>query len=653
MRFVNTIFVLVLIIISWKSFPQQAGDLDQSFGTNGIVITDVTDSLVRDFCYAITMHPFGHIYAGGTIFRDSNVPPWSWMTIAKYNSDGSIDASFGDNGRVFEYEVGRLSYFKDVKFYGNNQSVVMTGYYLYNGNVYDVVVFRYDQLGQRDVAFGNAGEVWLNNLLPGRNEQSTKLAIQYDAKILVGGLTADANGKTDYLLLRLNMDGTLDNTFNNSGFITGNFAGTQNVVKNILIQADNKILITVSSQNGHIIRFNPDGTFDNTFGNNGIVETNFSNINSIAINSNGKILTSCADQNFQNILVRFNPDGMLDGSFNSGNPVLTDISLTKLQVQFDDKIVGLGTEYQMGFLIKRFNDDGTYDNSFGNNGNVSVNFTANQDLGYDLFIQNDRKILAAGVAWTANDNQDFGLARLLSSPIVPNTPVQIGDGLKNLSFYNFSDLGLPNVEQVTAVAFPNSFPPNLPGDSPLASAVVNRYYDLRVDPENAGSSSTYSATLRLYYSDDEAVTLDESKLKLIRYNGSGWDYLGGTVNTTENYVEASGVTSFNIFAFADPDSITLDAENEFNGINDFSLKQNYPNPFNPSTTIEFSIPKAGLVQVSIYNILGEEVKQLINEERLAGNHSVQFNASQLASGIYFYRLQAGSFVETKKMILLR
>jgi uncharacterized delta-60 repeat protein len=651
MRFAKVIFVLALV--SSSSFSQQAGDLDLSFGANGIVITDVTDSLVRDYCYAITMHPFGHIYAGGTIFRDSNVPPWAWMTIVKYNPDGSIDTSFGDNGRVYEYDFGRLSYFKDVKFYGNNQSVVMTGYYLYNTNIYDLVVFRYDQLGQRDVAFGNAGEVWLNNLLPGRNEQPTKLAVQYDAKILVGGLTADGNGNTDYLLLRLNMDGTLDNSFNNAGYITGNFSSAQNVVKNILIQADNKILLTVSSQNEHIIRFNPDGTFDNTFGNNGIVETDFGNINSIIINTDGKILASCADQNFQNILVRFNPDGMLDGSFNSGNPVLTDISLTKLQVQFDGKIVGIGSEYQMGYLIKRFNADGTYDTSFGNNGNVSVNLTPNQDLAYDLFIQNDRKILAAGIAWTANDNQDFGLARLLSSPIVPNTPVQIGDGLSNLSFYNFSNLGLPAVEQVTAVSFPNTPPPNLPGDSPLVSSVVNRYYDLSVSPQNAGTSSNFSATLRLYYSDDEVVALDESKLKLIRYNGLGWDYVGGSVNTVENYVEASDITKFNIFAFADPDSITLDVEDELYGLNEYQLEQNYPNPFNPTTLIQFAIPEKSDVTLKVFDVLGTEVATLVDEEKNPGRYEIVFAGQGISSGVYFYKLQAGNYSSIKKMILLK
>ena len=85
----------------------------------------------------------------------------------------------------------------------------------------------------------------------------------------------------------------------------------------------------------------------------------------------------------------------------------------------------------------------------------------------------------------------------------------------------------------------------------------------------------------------------------------------------------------------------------------FSLAQNFPNPFNPTTTIEFSLPKSEDVTLKIYNLLGEEVKTLINEYKETGNHTVQFNANNLASGIYLYRLQAGSFVETKKMILLK
>lgn len=85
----------------------------------------------------------------------------------------------------------------------------------------------------------------------------------------------------------------------------------------------------------------------------------------------------------------------------------------------------------------------------------------------------------------------------------------------------------------------------------------------------------------------------------------------------------------------------------------FSLAQNFPNPFNPSTTIQYSLPQSGSVSLKIYNLLGEEVKTLADEYQVAGKHSVHFNASSLASGIYLYRIQAGAFEQTKKMILLK
>jgi hypothetical protein len=85
----------------------------------------------------------------------------------------------------------------------------------------------------------------------------------------------------------------------------------------------------------------------------------------------------------------------------------------------------------------------------------------------------------------------------------------------------------------------------------------------------------------------------------------------------------------------------------------FVLEQNYPNPFNPSTTIKYSTPFSEFITVKVYDVLGREVATLINEEKSAGSYEVNFNASQLSSGIYFYKLTTGNFVETKKMILMK
>ena len=86
---------------------------------------------------------------------------------------------------------------------------------------------------------------------------------------------------------------------------------------------------------------------------------------------------------------------------------------------------------------------------------------------------------------------------------------------------------------------------------------------------------------------------------------------------------------------------------------DFYLSQNYPNPFNPATAIKYSIPVIGFVTLRVFNIIGEEMAILVNEEKSAGNYKVEINSANLPSGVYFYRLQAGDFIQTKKMVLMK
>ena len=87
--------------------------------------------------------------------------------------------------------------------------------------------------------------------------------------------------------------------------------------------------------------------------------------------------------------------------------------------------------------------------------------------------------------------------------------------------------------------------------------------------------------------------------------------------------------------------------------NRYDLSQNYPNPFNPTTNIQFAIPKAGFVTMKVYNLLGQEVATLVNEQKNAGSYQVDFNAANLTSGVYFYSIKAGNYSVTKKMLLLK
>lgn len=85
----------------------------------------------------------------------------------------------------------------------------------------------------------------------------------------------------------------------------------------------------------------------------------------------------------------------------------------------------------------------------------------------------------------------------------------------------------------------------------------------------------------------------------------------------------------------------------------YKLSQNYPNPFNPTTTIEYQLPLGGRVTLKVYDLLGREVATLVNEEQTADYYRVEFHAANIASGAYFYVLQAGEFTEMRRLVLLR
>jgi hypothetical protein len=139
------------------------------------------------------------------------------------------------------------------------------------------------------------------------------------------------------------------------------------------------------------------------------------------------------------------------------------------------------------------------------------------------------------------------------------------------------------------------------------------------------------------------------------FYASYWTY---AVNTTQTNYHWLGYTNESpayqaLLWFGIPIMIT-DVEQVGNGVPEvYSLSQNYPNPFNPSTTIDFAIPEASRVILKIYDVLGREVATLLNSEKPAGNYQVNFDASDLASGLYVYTINAGSFTSTKKMMLMK
>jgi hypothetical protein len=88
-------------------------------------------------------------------------------------------------------------------------------------------------------------------------------------------------------------------------------------------------------------------------------------------------------------------------------------------------------------------------------------------------------------------------------------------------------------------------------------------------------------------------------------------------------------------------------------LTEYDLKQNFPNPFNPNTKIIYQIPQSSFITLKVYDVLGNEIKTLVNEEKQAGKYEAKFDGTYLSSGVYFYKLQAGKFIQTKKLILIK
>ncbi len=181
--------------------------------------------------------------------------------------------------------------------------------------------------------------------------------------------------------------------------------------------------------------------------------------------------------------------------------------------------------------------------------------------------------------------------------------------------------------------------------------------------DNSASEGTFlgSGVLKFFQPvDNQTVDAAVTKTYPPGVNGSGtiasFDFRSSvdqTVNFSLQNVTATDSQGNTILFDVIPISILVDVKENILLPTEFSLTQNYPNPFNPTTTISFEISHQSYITLKVYNVLGKEVATLLNGEKSAGKYNVEFNAGGLASGVYFYKLQAGSFVQTKKLILMK
>ena len=147
--------------------------------------------------------------------------------------------------------------------------------------------------------------------------------------------------------------------------------------------------------------------------------------------------------------------------------------------------------------------------------------------------------------------------------------------------------------------------------------------------------------------------VDESGTVVAVNNGTSSNPFTLTALVPGNYTVNAGHKSPLVWDSASVSITLTNVNNDELNPGEFILYDNYPNPFNPSTTIRYSIPEGSITSIKIYDAAGNEVSNLVNQYEQPGTYNVEFNASRLSSGIYYYTLQAGSFTQTKKMILIK
>ncbi len=220
----------------------------------------------------------------------------------------------------------------------------------------------------------------------------------------------------------------------------------------------------------------------------------------------------------------------------------------------------------------------------------------------------------------------------------------VGNSVENMVL----DGGAVSFEAHNVTITHNDPPENLPGG----------LVELPYFTEIRGSTGGLVDHIRFHYDPEKLDGWDESTLEIWRYDSeNGWTRPGENnystgVNTDEKYVYAENISEFSFFAVLSselPTSVT-----EMDELPDaFVLAQNYPNPFNPSTSIRYELPESAEVRLKVFNLLGERVATLVDARQEAGRHQVSFDAASLSSGVYLYRLQAGDFVQTRKLTLIR
>ena len=400
--------------INGQSAP---GNLDPTFGTNGIVTTQAAGG--TNLIIAIAIQPDGKVIAVGE---------GGSMPVLRYNVNGSLDTTFNGTGRA-ESTGGTAS---GVAIQPDGKIIVVGD----NGPQTDIdlKVVRYNTNGTLDTTFDGDGIV--TTAIGGGTDIGNAVVIQSDGKIIVSGRSdTPPTFQTSYAIIRYNSDGSIDTSFGDQGIIIPQLS-VNSFARHMALQADGKIVIVHNRivsfvQKLVVLRYDPQGQPDPTFGVNGYVDTSVGvglEFEAVELQTDGKIVVSCSGftnaTSYDFWVIRYNTNGSLDDSFgNNGmvqTPIGPGISLDQakaLAIQANGKIVVAGRAPNVpnsNFVTVRYNKNGSLDTKWGNGGIVTTELGGNADAINAIAIQTNGRIVVAGESDAATPGTRwFALARYM------------------------------------------------------------------------------------------------------------------------------------------------------------------------------------------------------------------------------------------------
>ena len=398
------------------------GQLDVGFGGSGKVTTPIGSAL--DQITSIALQADGKIVVAGDTYNGSNYD----FGLARYNNDGTLDSSFGTGG-IVTTAFGSSHDDPAAIVIQPDGRIVVAGY-TSDGSHYRFALVRYNSDGTLDSSFGTNGKV--TGAAIATDDYVHAAALQPDGKIIVGG-TVWNGSQYNFAVARYNPNGTLDAGFGSGGVVTNDVTSDE-TFRALLIQADGKIVgVGYSTGDFALFRYNSNGSLDTSFGTGGKVITSFSSGSdlaySAALQPDGRILAAgfgTIGSNNDFALARYNTDGSLDSAFGTAGKVTTPIGgaadvAYSMAFQADGKIVLAGTSSNGSnndFAVARYNSNGSLDPSFNGTGKATTAIGGADDVAYAVAIQSDGKIVAAGYS-NNGSNDDFALVRYNGDYIAP------------------------------------------------------------------------------------------------------------------------------------------------------------------------------------------------------------------------------------------